>query len=202
MADMHKSRPIGPPMIIVIVVLYLTTCANLSLDWLIVRTALVTNGQNLLTIFTNFSNPLRWITVVTGVFGVVCTILVDATMVSTICQLARFFFRLTVPIDLAMLVGLGTTLANRPSPCAVYGCCCRYSDFSLPLSSPFTYITYSLKNLRNMPTVLRVTKLLSVSSDLRLHDSGYDAVVHLTYDLPGFDCCTRRGGRGSVSTCP
>ncbi|KAK0224635.1 hypothetical protein EDD85DRAFT_234716 [Armillaria nabsnona] len=78
---MHKSRPIGPPMIIVIVVLYLTTCANLSLDWLIVRTALVANGQNLLTIFTNFSNPLRWITVVTGVFGVVCTILVDATMI-------------------------------------------------------------------------------------------------------------------------
>ncbi|PBK76333.1 hypothetical protein ARMSODRAFT_222653 [Armillaria solidipes] len=78
---MHKSRTIGPPMIIVIVVLYLTTCANLSLDWLIVRTALVTNGQNLLTIFTNFSNPLRWITVVTGVFGVVCTILVDATMI-------------------------------------------------------------------------------------------------------------------------
>ncbi len=72
-----------------------------------------------------------------------------------------------------MLVGLGTTLANRPSPCAVYGCRCRYSDFSLPLSSPFTYITYSLKILRNMSTVLRVTKLLSVSSDLRLHDSGY-----------------------------
>ncbi|KAK0461589.1 hypothetical protein IW261DRAFT_204993 [Armillaria novae-zelandiae] len=77
----HKSRPIGPPMIIVIVVLYLTTCANLSLDWLIVRTGLVTNGLNLLTKFANFSNPLRWITVVTGVFGVVCTILVDATMI-------------------------------------------------------------------------------------------------------------------------
>ncbi len=72
-------------MIIVIVALYITTCANFSLDWLIVRTALVTNGQNLVTKFTNFENPLRWITVVTGVFAVFCTILVDATMVSIIC---------------------------------------------------------------------------------------------------------------------
>ncbi|PBK76296.1 hypothetical protein ARMSODRAFT_998936 [Armillaria solidipes] len=78
---MHKSRPIGPSMIIVIVALYITTCANFSLDWLIVRTALVTNGQNLVTKFTNFENPLRWITVVTGVFAVFCTILVDTTMI-------------------------------------------------------------------------------------------------------------------------
>ncbi|KAK0466058.1 uncharacterized protein EV420DRAFT_808464 [Desarmillaria tabescens] len=68
-------------MIIVIIVLYITTCANLSLDWLIVRTALVSNGKNLMTKFANFENPLRWITVVTGVIGAVCTVLVDATMI-------------------------------------------------------------------------------------------------------------------------
>ncbi|KAK0209176.1 hypothetical protein DFS33DRAFT_1308088 [Desarmillaria ectypa] len=78
---MHKSRLIGPPMIIVIVVLYITTLASLSLDWLIVRTALIDNGMNIWTTFMNFEHPLRWITVVTGIFGVICTVLVDATMI-------------------------------------------------------------------------------------------------------------------------
>ncbi|KAK0209171.1 hypothetical protein DFS33DRAFT_1308054, partial [Desarmillaria ectypa] len=78
---MHKSRPIGPPMIIVIVVLYIITFASISLDWLIVRTALIDNGMNIWTTFMNFEHPLRWITVVTGIFGVICTVLVDATMI-------------------------------------------------------------------------------------------------------------------------
>ncbi|KAK0465990.1 uncharacterized protein EV420DRAFT_1636563 [Desarmillaria tabescens] len=76
----QKSRPVGKVTVIVLIIVYIMAFASFSLNWSTVRSALVVNGQNVLTQITRIETPQRAVTLVTGIAGAISTILVDSIM--------------------------------------------------------------------------------------------------------------------------
>ncbi|SJL13565.1 uncharacterized protein ARMOST_17010 [Armillaria ostoyae] len=77
----QKSRPVSHVVVAVIIIVYIMTLVSFSLNWSTVRSALVENGENILTQITRFESPQRAVTAVTGAMGAIATILVDSTMI-------------------------------------------------------------------------------------------------------------------------
>ncbi|KAK0234059.1 hypothetical protein IW262DRAFT_1452608 [Armillaria fumosa] len=76
----QKSRPVAPVMVAIIIIVYIMAFASFSLNWSAVRSALVVNGENILTQITKIENPTTAVTLASGIMGALSTVLVDSIM--------------------------------------------------------------------------------------------------------------------------
>ncbi len=81
---MQKSRPVALALVIIIIIVYIMTFANFSLNWLTVRSALVGNGENILTQVTRIEKSETAVIMATGIMAALSTLLVDSIMVRLI----------------------------------------------------------------------------------------------------------------------
>ncbi|KAK0473081.1 hypothetical protein IW261DRAFT_1570223 [Armillaria novae-zelandiae] len=81
----QKSRPVALVMVAIIIIVYGMAFASFALNWSTVRSALVVNGENILTQITRIENPITAVTLVSGIMGALSTIFVDSIMACLIC---------------------------------------------------------------------------------------------------------------------
>ncbi|PBK76322.1 hypothetical protein ARMSODRAFT_969061 [Armillaria solidipes] len=95
----NKSQSNSRVVFTVIILLYLLTLIDFAFNWSQLCSGFIDQGMNLWTIYQWFSYPHRITTVPEGVVSGICTVFADSTL----------------DVDLALLDGLGTTLANAGS---------------------------------------------------------------------------------------
>ncbi|KAK0500937.1 hypothetical protein EDD18DRAFT_784661 [Armillaria luteobubalina] len=78
---MQKSRPVALALVIIIIIVYIMTFASFSLNWSTVRSALVGNGENILTQVTRIEETGTAAILATGIMGALSTLLVDSIMI-------------------------------------------------------------------------------------------------------------------------
>ncbi|KAK0473089.1 hypothetical protein IW261DRAFT_718669 [Armillaria novae-zelandiae] len=76
----QKSRPVALVMVAILIIVYGMAFASFSLNWSTVHSALVVNGENILTQITRIENPITAVTLVSGIMGALSTIFVDSIM--------------------------------------------------------------------------------------------------------------------------
>ncbi|SJL13504.1 uncharacterized protein ARMOST_16948 [Armillaria ostoyae] len=78
---MQTIRPVALALVAIIIIVYIMTFANFSLNWLTVRSALVGNGENILTQVTRMKKTETAVRMATGIMAALPTLLVDSIMI-------------------------------------------------------------------------------------------------------------------------
>ncbi|KAK0184747.1 hypothetical protein F5146DRAFT_1144863 [Armillaria mellea] len=80
-AVMNKSQHIGRTMVVVIILLYIFTTINFSVNWSDMNSRFVRKGQSFWTKYLEASSHTMMITVGEGVMAAICTTLADSTII-------------------------------------------------------------------------------------------------------------------------
>ncbi len=116
---MDKSRPTGRAMVVIIILLYVATTIAFAFSWSYIRSMFVDHGQSFWTKYMLYQNPGAGITIGAVTAGAFCTVLADSTMVCPVRFCSRFHLSLLFQtVGLALLDGLGTTVADRSASSA------------------------------------------------------------------------------------
>lgn len=79
---LNKSWHIGRIVIIVIILIYVFTIINSTVNWSYIRAGFISNDQNFWTIFSFYANPGVIRQVASGTLATLCNTLADSIMVS------------------------------------------------------------------------------------------------------------------------
>ncbi|KAK0216473.1 hypothetical protein EDD85DRAFT_870584 [Armillaria nabsnona] len=129
---MNKSQHVGRTIVFVIILLYIFTTVNFSVNWSNISSRFVENGQSFWTKYSAASDHTIIITVGEGIIAALCTILADSTIIWR-CWIV--WGRRWLSILPAVLLLISATVLKLIASYELYVASNEYTRYFTPYSS-------------------------------------------------------------------